>query len=380
MSLYVPVAEVSSVGLYVLGAKDNRIDSHVRVKHQELFRTGLPHPNGGYDPHMGSTSSFWDCESCLHRKKLCPGHAGSYQLHVPVPSPMFIKEIVKWLKVICFQCGKLIVKETKFHVPTDKILSEYVKLTRTVSKNILCVHCETLHPHIVKDKADPISIFAEIYEPKSVTASSSGKFKLLHQVPLYPQEIAKILKRVEPETVALVGKPLVCHPKKFMLITLRVPPNTIRPDVQKMNAGRSNSNDLTILLQTIMKINEQIPAVLPDVVDHDLHYQIHLLCLAVFDLIRGSTGTNKRGIVSSSKKPLTAICKRFPRKYGRIRRNLMGRRADYMGRSFIIGDSFCQIGTIGIPLIAMARKIQYPMIVREYNYKESMKYFMNGAE
>lgn len=367
-----PYSEISSIQFYVLGSEDNANESHVTVTQQDASKGGLPSVRGVYDAHMGTTDYSWNCKTCEHDKKLCPGHYGSYQLNIPVPSPMFMKDIVKWLKVICFKCGKPIVAPNAniAKLPKDKILSEYVKITRTANKNPSCVHCEEIHPHVVKDQSDCTSIYMEIYDDKQ-------KGKLPKRIMLYPHFIAKIFQKIKHETVALLGKPVACHPSKFMISTLRVSPNTIRPDVKKINAGRSNSNDVTILMQTIMKINEQIPNKLPAIIDNDLGMQIHNLCLAVFHMIRGSNSTSKRGLVSANKKPLTGIAKRWPRKYGRIRRNLMGRRANHMGRSFITGDSFMRVYQVGVPLV-IAKNIQHPVPVQRYNYEQCMTYFMNG--
>lgn len=378
---YVPYAEVSKLGFYVLSSEDNMRDSNIRVMHQDLFRGGVPYPEGCYDAHMGSTSREWICKTCSYDKKLCPGHYGDYKLNSPVLSPMFMKDIIKWLKVICFNCGKLLVPYVKLKVPRDKILGEYVRITRTPIKNLTCIHCKAVHPHIVKEKTDPISISMEAYEQKSVT-TAAGKYKLLARAPLYPHMIASIFDKITNNTIEQLGKPSICHPRKFILNVMRVPPNTIRPDVKKINAGRSNSHDFTILLQTIMKINEQIPnlsTMTNIVIDQDLSIQIHNLCLAVYDLIKGSNVTTKRGIVSASKKPLSSIAKRWPRKTGRIRKNLMGRRTNHMGRSFITCDPFRKIDEIGVPM-RIARNIQQPEIVQEYNYKEMMVYFMNGQK
>jgi DNA-directed RNA polymerase II subunit RPB1 len=375
---HVPYAEVTGIGLYVLGNEDNANASHVHVVHQDLFRGGLPYLGGCYDAHMGTTGYEWNCATCLNGKTLCPGHYGNLKLNSPVPSPMFIKEIIKWLKIICFNCGKLIIPYTNLKVPKHKILGEYVKITRTAVKNLKCAHCAAIHPHVVKEKTDSVSIFMEIYEQKNAAAQSTAKSKLLARTALYPHIIQTIFEKIDNNTLTQMGKPMECHPRKFILSTLRVPPNTIRPDVKKINAGRSNSNDLTILLQSIMKINEQIPKTLPQIIeDNDLIAQIHILSLAVFELIRGSTTAAKRGIVSASKKPLTSIAKRWPRKYGRIRRNLMGRRANYMGRSFITGDPFRKIDEVGIP-VSIAKNIQFAVNVQPYNYEECMTYFMNG--
>jgi DNA-directed RNA polymerase beta' subunit len=373
----IPYAELSSISLYPLGTEDNIIDSHVKILHQDSMRGNTPYPYGISDEHMGSISHLWRCGTCLYGKKLCPGHFGSVYLNYPVLSSFFMKDILKWVKIICFNCGKLIIPYKKLPIRKDKILGEYAKLVRTSSKDMICIHCKSLHPHITKDKSDPVSIYMEIYDSKA--SNSSGKGLLAARSQLYPHQIDSIFNKISDQTVLEMGKPLACHPRKFIIRVLKAPPNQIRPDIQKISGGRSNNNDVTVLLQAIVKINESIPNVIPTNVDQDLGIQIHNLNLAVHDMIKGSTGAGKRTIVNNSKKPLTSISKRLPRKYGRIRRNLMGRRASHMARSFITCDPSLRIDEVGIP-ISIARNIPMPVIVREYNYEECMIYFMNGIE
>lgn len=373
----IPYSEISSIGLYPSGNKDIKVDSHVIILYQDSMRGNVPYPGGIYDDHMGSTAHEWTCGTCKHDKRLCPGHFGLIPLKYPVLSPMFIKEILKWLKIICFNCGKIIYEFKKTNVRKDKILTEFIKSNaRTQEKNVKCIHCSELHPHIMKDKSDSVSIYMEFYETNS---SSPNKGQLIAHAPLYPHQIRNIFKRIDDSTVLDMGKPLIAHPKKFILNVLRGPPNPIRPDVKKIGGGRSNNNDLTVLLQTIVKINNDIPNTIPDVITQELGIMIHNLCLATFDLIKGSNNANKRTIVNNSKKPLTSIAKRWPRKLGRVRRNLMGRRASHMGRSFITCDPFLKIDEVGVP-ISIARNIQFPEVVQEYNYNKMLIYFMNGTK
>jgi DNA-directed RNA polymerase beta' subunit len=375
----IPYGEISGIQLFVLGTEDNIRDAHVNVIYQDLFRNNVPYPNGVYDSHMGSTDGTWDCSTCGHEKKLCPGHFGVINLNYPVQSPLFLKDIMKWLKIICFNCGKLAIPYRDMKILPSKVLGEYVKLVRANNKNIQCAHCQAIHPHIVKDKSDHISVYMEFYDIKT---SVNAKGNLLAKIQLYPHQMKAIFNKITDETVKMMGKPVECHPRKLILDAVRVPPNTIRPDIKKMGGGRSNNNDLTVLLQTFIKINEQIPASIPlamdsSKIDDDMRIEIHNLNLTVYDLIKGSSSAAKRGIVNNSKKPLTSIAKRLPGKFGRIRRNLMGRRANYMGRSFITCDPFLRIDEVGVP-VSIAREIQRPEIVREYNYEEMMTYFMNG--
>ena len=376
MSIDIPYSEFSSVSFGIHGDQENEIDAVGKVMYMDSVRNGIPFPGGISDRSMGTSSHDYNCSTCKYTKKFCPGHFNVLYLNYPVLSPFFLKEIIKWLKIICFNCGKIIIPVKKLPIRKDKILTEYVKLsTRATNKNIICVNCSSVHPYITKDKSDPVSIIMEFYDTKNTSSRNQPVVRL----PLNPHLIRTVFNKISDETVINMGKPLISHPKKFIISSLRIPPVTIRPDIRKMGAGRSNNNDLTVLLQTIVRINDELPVEIPSAVDKELQIKIHNICLAVHDLIKGSSGTGKRSIVNNSKKPLMSIAKRFPRKYGRIRRNLLGRRANHMARSFITCDPYLKIDEVGVP-ISIARNLQFPEIVREYNYDQMLIYFMNGTK
>jgi len=372
MQSNIPYSDLSSIGLYVLGDEDNRKDSHVNVVSQDLFRNNLPHPGGIYDAHMGTTDISWPCATCFHKKKWCPGHSGVINLNYPVLSPLFLKDISKWLKVICFNCGKLLIPYSRLPVSQKNILGEYVKIMRTKDKNVECVHCQAIHPHLVKDRNDNVTLITEWYNKETK--------KLEKSITLYPHKIAAIFDKISDQTVIEMGKLVICHPRKLVLSALRAPPNPIRPDMKKIGGGRSKNNDVTVLLQAVIKINESIPSVIPKIIDENLSNQINLINLAVFELIKGSSATSsKRSISTAGNRQLVAISKRLPRKPGRIRRNLMGRRVNYMARSFITCDPYRKLDEVGVPF-SIAQNIHIPETVQEYNRKEMEIYFMNGVD
>lgn len=387
MAIHVPYGELSGITTFILGTQDNLKDSFVDVKYQDASKQNAPYPNGVNDLHMGTTDLEWPCSTCQHNKKLCPGHSGVIRLRYPIQSPLFLKEIQKWLKCICPNCAKTPLAPERLQalhdrkIRRDQILNEYVKLVRSgASKvNIKCVHCDTIMPHIVKDKSDNISLFKEFYALNS--KESGAKAKLINEKPILlpPHEIEAIFNKISDETVLSLGKPIICHPKKYIWRALRASPNTIRPDLRKLGSGRSSNNDVTVLLQNIVKVNDKLPEETPKEVLHgsDRAGEIHLLELHAYEMIKGSSSTAKRGLTNNSKKPLVSIAKRLPRKLGRIRRNLMGRRANHMARSFITCDPSLHADEIGVP-ISIARALTMPVHVQQYNYDECMMYFMNG--
>ncbi len=359
-------SKVHMLSFYVLGDKENEIDSNVTVTNKELFKSDLPIPEGVYDAHMGTTDHLWICETCGNHKSKCPGHSGSIELKYPVKSPIFREYILKWLKVVCFECGSLLstkpIKAVK-----SKLLAEYVKVSKNINE---CpkTSCKAYHPNISKDKFEQSTFFAEY--------SDGGISK---QEELYNHKIKTVLDKISDETVLFMGKPLRSHPKKFILSIIRVAPNTIRPDIRRVGGNRSNNSDVTALTKNIIEINESLPDIIPsnEKIDKDLREMYFNLDMAYFEMIKGSSGSNNqvRMLTNTNKTP-NSIANRIPKKEGRIRRNLMGKRVRYMMRSVITGDNMLKVDEVGVP-VCIAKSLQVPETVRPYNRDRLMTYFMN---
>lgn len=378
----IPYDEIASFGLYILGTEDNIKNSQVTVKFSEPYKGGEPQEGGVSDRHMGAPDEDFSCLSCHQLRKSCPGHPGVVKLKYPVMSPLFIQDAIKWLKIICFNCGKVVIKiPPNLKVPKRHIISVVTDLVRKAStsdKMLKCTHCQTPHPHVVLDDQSHVNIMLVTYKPKE---KGDTKPEMHERVQLYPHMIKKIFGKITDATVLAMGKSLDCHPQKMVLDAIAAPPNTIRPDMKRLGTTRTNNDDLTILLQLILKINAKLPDTIPTDIDSLPTINIENLNMAVYELIKGS-GQNrkKRGLMSSnSKKTLASIARRLPRKYGRIRRNLMGKRVGYMGRSFITCDCSLRLDELGVP-ISMVKNLQKPEIVRDYNFDQMMVYFMNGTE
>ncbi len=366
---YAYYSNVNKLEFYVMGPEENYIDSSVSVKNKELFKGDIPVPGGCYDPSMGSTEYSWACGRCGYDKKVCPGHSGSLDVKYPVKSPLFRDSIIKWLKIICFKCGRLLVNKD-ITLASGKLLGEYVKLSKSVNT---CPWEDCLEPHpiITKDKYKPSVIYVDYRTNK-------------HSKPeqLYNHTIRDIFCRISDETVLAVGKPIICHPRNFILDIIRIPPNTIRPDIRRVGGSRSNNSDITAFIKNIVDINEKLPIEVPPLnkITNDLDQIYFNLDLAVYEMIKGSSQTNNQvRFASAGGKALSSIASRIPKKSGRIRKSLMGKRTHYMGRSVISGDNTLRIDEIGIPL-KLARSMQIPETVRSYNRNRLNIYFMNRKD
>ena len=356
--------QIDKIRFHILSTDEIIEDSYVNVTSYDLFRDNKPKPKGVYDGHLGTTDHNYKCETCFNDKKECPGHDGHILLNYPVISPICLTELRKWLKLICFECGEPIIEEKVYSkFPKSKRLGEASKSAKASKRK--CPKCETIHPTINKDKVSQLIIYADMMiEDKR------------ERKKLYPHIIQKILERISDETVIKLGKPVQSHPRYFILNALKVPPVSIRPDVKKVGGGRSTNDDLTTLLQCIVKKNDSIPTVIPDEIDPKLDKTIYELGGAFYDFVKGGHG---KKIITSGGNPLTSLSLRLRGKQGRFRKNQMGKRVRGCARSTINCDVTLKIDEVGIPL-KFARMLQVSETVQESNRTRLMIYFNNGRK
>lgn len=358
-------SRVHTLSFSVLGTEENQDESNVTVTNKELFKSYLPISEGVYDAHMGTTDHGWLCETCGNAKTICPGHVGSIDLNYPVKNPLFREQLLKWMKLICFDCGNLIVHKN-MKVPKSKILTEHVKIARNVCK---CPHCGAAHPLVSKDKYASSTFIAEYIDDAGGSRTET----------IFNHEMQQILTRVSNETVRLMGKPTRSHPQKFILSTIRVAPNTIRPDIRRMGGNRSNNSDITALTKNIVEINEVLPDEIPTRgrINPELQDMYYNLDSAYFELVKGSTGSgNQLRILTNTNKAPNSLANRIPKKEGRIRKNLLGKRVRHMMRSVITGDNLIKVDEVGVPM-SIAMDMSIPEVVRPYNRARLTTYYMN---
>lgn len=343
---------IQSVKFSVTGTDAVREDTSVTITSHEMFRGGEPYPFGVYDARLGTTSNY-RCLTCMNSKKTCLGHEGSIELNYPVINPIALEEIPKWLKVICHSCGVSVIPESKYikfpkKVRLDKIPSE----TRGKVKH--CPQCKALHPTVRRDEINSMLFIAE-------TSSDRDGRKVL-----YPHHIARIFDRITNETVIKFGKPVESHPKNFILFAIKVPSVSIRPDARQVTGGQSNNDDVTTLLQDIVKKNSIMPTYIPEEISDKYGVSAIALSEQYFKLVR-----------DSGEKSVNSIANRLKGKKGRFRKNQMGKRVRNMCRSTITGDPTIAIDEVGIPLI-FAQRIQFEETVQEYNKSFLMSLVRNG--
>ncbi|MGC9467083.1 MAG: DNA-directed RNA polymerase subunit beta' [Anaerolineae bacterium] len=162
-------------------------------------------------------------------------------------------------------------------------------------------------------------------------------------------------------------------PEWMILTVLPVLPPELRPMVQ-LDGGRFATSDLNDLYRRVINRNNRLKRLLelgaPEVI---INNEKRMLQEAVDSLIDNS----QRGKAMSrrGRRQLKSLSDMLKGKKGRFRRNLLGKRVDYSGRSVIVVGPHLQMHQCGLPK-TMALELYRPFIIQrlvEYNYATNVK-------
>ena len=163
------------------------------------------------------------------------------------------------------------------------------------------------------------------------------------------------------------------RPEWMILTLLPVLPPELRPMVQ-LDGGRFATSDLNDLYRRVINRNNRLKRLLelgaPDVI---VRNEKRMLQEAVDSLI--DNGRRGRAVSRSGKRKLKSLSDLLKGKQGRFRRNLLGKRVDYSGRSVIVIGPELKLHQCGLPK-KMALELFKPFVMRrlvEYNYAHNIK-------
>jgi DNA-directed RNA polymerase subunit beta' len=150
------------------------------------------------------------------------------------------------------------------------------------------------------------------------------------------------------------------HPEWMILTVLPVIPPDLRPMVQ-LDGGRFATSDLNDLYRRVINRNNRLKRLLelgaPDVI---VRNEKRMLQEAVDSLIDNS----QRGRMLSrrGRRELRSLSDMLKGKKGRFRRNLLGKRVDYSGRSVIVVGPHLKLYQCGLPK-TMALELYRPFVI-----------------
>ncbi len=163
------------------------------------------------------------------------------------------------------------------------------------------------------------------------------------------------------------------RPEWMILDCIPVISPELRPMVQ-LDGGRFATSDLNDLYRRIINRNNRLKKITEirapeSIVNHEKR----LLQEAVDALI--DNGRRSRPVVGSNNRPLKSLSDRLKGKEGRFRKNLLGKRVDYSGRSVIVVGPHLKLHQCGLPK-EMALELFKPFVMKalvERGYTSNIK-------
>ena len=169
---------------------------------------------------------------------------------------------------------------------------------------------------------------------------------------------ARSIKRLE---IAEAFRKSKNRPEWMIFDVIPVIPPELRPMVQ-LDGGRFATSDLNDLYRRIINRNNRLKKIkalhAPESI---INHEKRLLQEAVDALI--DNGRRSRPVTGSNNRPLKSLSDMLKGKEGRFRKNLLGKRVDYSGRSVIVVNPYLRLHQCGLPK-EMALELFKPFVMK----------------
>jgi DNA-directed RNA polymerase subunit beta' len=163
------------------------------------------------------------------------------------------------------------------------------------------------------------------------------------------------------------------RPEWMILTILPVIPPEVRPMVQ-LDGGRFATSDLNDLYRRVINRNNRLKRLLelgaPDVIVRNEKRMLQEAVDSLIDNAQRGKALSRRG-----RRELKSLSDMLKGKKGRFRRNLLGKRVDYSGRSVIVVGPNLKLNQCGLPK-SMALELFRPFVIArlvQNNYAANVK-------
>jgi DNA-directed RNA polymerase subunit beta' len=163
------------------------------------------------------------------------------------------------------------------------------------------------------------------------------------------------------------------RPEWMILTVLPVIPPDLRPMVQ-LDGGRFATSDLNDLYRRVINRNNRLKRLLelgaPDVIVRNEKRMLQEAVDSLIDNSQRGKALSRRG-----RRELKSLSDMLKGKKGRFRRNLLGKRVDYSGRSVIVVGPTLKLYQCGLPK-TMALELYRPFVIARlvaHNYAANVK-------
>lgn len=340
------------------------------------------------DPRLGSNDKSEVNKISFLDYKHDPGNFGHLILAKPVIQIKYFDQIIKTLKLVCYKCSAMLIDKTDIELMAQikskkgKHRFKYVKDLKKLSE---CPNCGENQPTWSKGKdRNKVAQILATFGTTRGTGANASPAEEKEKTTFNTEVIYYILKNITDEDVTLMGySPKYSRPDWMIWTVMPIPPPTMRPTI-KLDNGQSAEDDLTSILNDIIKTNVHLLKSLQkkdkkgdkNKENKEIAAVWALLQLNIAAYINNEQSTMDT-ITNRSNRPLKTLRSRIEAKKGRVRNNLMGKRVDYTARTVITADPNISINQLGIPM-KIAMTLDYKEVVTEQNLTLLHQLVQNG--
>jgi DNA-directed RNA polymerase II subunit RPB1 len=300
------------------------------------------------DPRLGATYDT-NCGTCFLPYSDCPGHYGRITLPVPIYHPHYLRTLLKVLEVVCQGCGEVKVEDKRRVLETPR--SERLDVIKRLGGS--CPHpgCGDV----------PLT-----FDIKLSTSSHQVILKVRGgNETMDIEKVERILKAITREGWELMGFD-PDHKPNFILRYLPVMPPQDRPMIETDDDIRED--DITIFYKDILRIVDNIKSLkgiqVPTTKQAEqLKNKINELSNVVFQFMESADGR------SYGSRTLRSLKDRIQGKDGFIRRDMMGKRANFTARTVVSPDPTLKFGQVRVPRV-FQRNLTTSVVVNQLNIDE----------
>ena len=270
--------------------------------------------------------------------------------------------------------------------------------TRQVAER-LASEMESLNSRYASDREDLQSLAVSQFLTEARMRELKQKFGQVFKADMGAEAFYEILRRIELDQLAKELWREVRHslskvkkkkaikrlrivealrksanrPEWMILTVLPVIPPELRPMVQ-LDGGRFATSDLNDLYRRVINRNNRLKRLLelgaPDVIVRNEKRMLQEAVDSLIDNSQRGKALSRRG-----RRELKSLSDMLKGKKGRFRRNLLGKRVDYSGRSVIVVGPNLKLHQCGLPK-GMALELFKPFVIQklvELNYATNVK-------
>ena len=320
--------------------------------------------NTVYDPRMGTTSFYDNCETCGNHNNECIGHFGHIQLTTYIVHPLYYKRVLNILKCICFKCYNLILSKEQlqlYNIQKYKGENKTNMIIKKVKKNKTNICCQMIDGQI-----------CSYYKPEIKFNVTNNTFYMTTEdnvkTVMSNEEIYTILNNISDEQTTEFGlEPSMTHPRNFIIKVLPVLPPCDRPFIK--SDGKICDDDLTLQYIEIVKLNNQLKALYENTttnIETSNTMREKLISNIIFRILTMFNNSQGKARHNTTGRTIKSIKERITGKDGQLRNNMMGKRCDYTSRTVIGPEPTLKINELGVPQY-IANILTKPVRITSFN-------------